>query len=130
MGVVLGRTFRSTQQMILACHDWSRSHSFDRDGPAAVGSFPAGASPYGCANMAGNLNEWCADWYDEKAYARYARGDLTPPARETAHVVRGGSWAGAMMLLLPQDYRCADRGFLLGSGGSNTGFRRACDAAR
>ena len=28
-----------------------------------VGSYPAGASPYGCLDMAGNAYEWVADWY-------------------------------------------------------------------
>jgi len=34
-------------------------------GLTAVGSFPAGNSPFGVSDLAGNVSEWVADWYDE-----------------------------------------------------------------
>ena len=39
-----------------------------------VGSYPAGASPYGALDMAGNVWEWVADKYDRDPTRRVVRG--------------------------------------------------------
>lgn len=57
-----------------------------------VGSFPAGASPCGALDMAGNVWQWCEDWWDEAGYPRSARGDFSPPQSGSGRVDRGGSW--------------------------------------
>jgi formylglycine-generating enzyme len=84
-----------------------RVHGREKDGyiyPAPVGSFPAGRSPYGCDDMAGNAAEWVADWYAADAYQTGAAVNPAGPAAGTMRVVRGGSSQN-----LPSNTRCAIR---------------------
>ena len=99
--------------------DWPALYDGD-DGwvtTAPVGSFPAGASPFGALDMAGNLEEWTATWYVEHL-ASGAR-----PTSGASHVLRGGGW-----LSRPIDARTTARNW--GSSleaGPNVGFRCARD---
>lgn len=78
-----------------------RAHPEGRTFP--VGSFPDDTSPYGAMDMAGNVWEWTADWYEA-----YPGNDQ--PALEYGRkfkVIRGGGaidYYGA-----PATRRCADR---------------------
>ena len=58
-------------------------------GTTAVGSFPAGASPYGVEDVAGNVREWTED--DFVAYPG-AAADADPFFGKGNKVNRGGGW--------------------------------------
>ena len=44
--------------------------SNDYGGTTPVDAFPGGSSPYGVMDMAGNVMEWCVDWYYDEYYQR------------------------------------------------------------
>ncbi len=57
-----------------------------------VGSYPSGQSPYGVHDMAGNVFEWVADWYDARYYEQSPEKNPTGPASGDRKVVRGSGW--------------------------------------
>lgn len=62
------------------------------EGPAPVGKRAAGKSPFGLLDMAGNVEEWVSDFYDDRHVIK-EHHDPQGAASSTAHVLRGGSWA-------------------------------------
>jgi formylglycine-generating enzyme required for sulfatase activity len=75
---------------------WASKAEFrDAGSTAPVGSFPAGASPYGVLDMAGNAWQWCEDWYDKElilSSTKQPGNSANDGLPSDLHVLRGGSW--------------------------------------
>lgn len=96
-------------------------------GTTPVSHFPAGVSPFGVWDMAGNVFEWTLskwgnNWQElQYPYPYRAQSDCEDIEGSGARVMRGGSWFNPY-----QEALCAYRSrYLAGSRGSNIGFRVA-----
>ena len=91
-----------------------------------VGNYPDGASPYGVFDLAGNVYEWPADWYQQDYYSISPYHNPLGPLTGSYKVERGGSWA--------QDWDKMRSAFRAGFSGPESrdyfhGFRCGSDAA-
>jgi formylglycine-generating enzyme required for sulfatase activity len=86
-----------------------------------VGQRPAGQSPYGVQDMAGNVWEWTADWYDASYYTRSPESNPQGPETGSLKVMRGGCWVSGTASLR-STCRKAE---LPGTWAPNVGFRCA-----
>jgi len=91
---------------------------------APVASLPEGASPYGVLDMAGNVWEWVADWYDPAYYASSPAQNPRGPDSGKRKAFRGGSWGYPPTFLRTSD-RARNRPTY---AGFNVGFRCAVAA--
>lgn len=61
-------------------------------GTSPVGTFPDGGSWVGAVDMAGNVWEWTADWYDSDYYESAPAENPPGPETGSFRVLRGGGW--------------------------------------
>lgn len=105
---------------------WLARHVAQVEGPTPVEAYPRDLSWCGVLGMAGQVREWCADWYDPDYYPRSPRHAPTgPPVHGSrpgvppCRVMRGGAWLspaytsrGAQRLFYPPGSRDSnDHGF-------------------
>ena len=86
-----------------------------------VGLRPAGATPEGVHDLAGNVSEWVYDWYTKKSDRNFRVPDPVGPLFGEVRVVRGGSYyEGASTLRNAYRYALNPE-----SGFTTVGFRCA-----
>jgi formylglycine-generating enzyme required for sulfatase activity len=90
------------------------------------GSFERGRSPYGAYDLAGNVWEWIADWYDSDYYSKSSVRNPKGPSVGEYRVLRGGSWFNG-----PREMRSVYRDRIIEMArGAAIGFRCAQDAPK
>ncbi|WKZ49355.1 MAG: SUMF1/EgtB/PvdO family nonheme iron enzyme [Anaerolineales bacterium] len=99
-------------------NEWPWGNRFDlnkcnsaegrKGGTTPVGAYSSlgGDSPYGCADMAGNVWEWCSDWFSDSESKSRSATVSNPKGRQkdSSRVLRGGSFSSHQYLA-----RCAYR---------------------
>ena len=78
-------------------HPWTTPVGYyDGTNQGGVYQTMDGRSPYGAHDMAGNLFEWCSDWWNDHYYENEPVGgwvDPLGPETGECRILRGGSWA-------------------------------------
>jgi formylglycine-generating enzyme required for sulfatase activity len=108
-------------------NSWNEAtDSYCVDDTSQVGSYPAGASPYGALDMAGNVLEWVNDWWQFDYYSGSPYSNPPGPTTGTYKVLRGGSCYDSWGNLLVSDRYGGDPD----DRGDGLGFRCAAPPGR
>jgi formylglycine-generating enzyme required for sulfatase activity len=93
--------------------DSSRANfNYEVGDTSKVGSYPAGASPFGLLDMAGNVAQWVSDFYDANYYSKAVTFNPAGPVARTnffGRVIKGGTFQD-----VGTDIRIANRAQVLG----------------
>jgi len=92
--------------------------------PLPVDRYPLGASPYGVLNMAGNVREWLADWYNGSTYQEDHSVNPLGPETGIERSMRGGHFSDTMRRITTYNRFKHEPE----SAGLGRGFRCAADA--
>jgi formylglycine-generating enzyme required for sulfatase activity len=77
---------------VVVWYDPDGGHGCGKHSTWPVGSKPGGQSACGALDLAGNVWEWAADFYDSDYYAVAPDTDPKGPAKGLYKVLRGGGW--------------------------------------
>lgn len=108
--------------------DCDRAVMMGCGGIGPVGALPAGASPEGVMDLAGNVAEWVNDWFGFDYYAYMPERNPPGPTSGRYKSLRGGSWKSRPIMLrtatrsgAPADQRSATVGFRCAKSASAAG---------
>ncbi len=102
----------------------ANSNQANVGGTSPVTDYINGISAFGLFNMAGNVQEWVADWYGFDYYTRSPQANPTGPEAGLQKVLRGGSWDTGPLFLRSVHRRSAEPT----AASSAIGFRCVADA--